>query len=273
MNPLLNRFLEQWVLPPGVILTGLLLAIAMLGLKKSTFILWRVRTARILLWITFGLSYVAMLPITANWVAETLEPPGRYPAMTQERLQQVNAQAIVVFGYGRARLAPEYDNQDTLLPGGLARARYAAHLYKQTHLPILVAGGRPYGEERSEAEIMRDVLVNEFNTPVQWLDETSRDTRENAANATAILQAVNIKRILLVIHNRDVSRALLSFQQAAGETIQVIPAPILFRPKMAYPFSWEATDLIQWIPNADALSLLSVGLHEWLGKIWYQLRH
>lgn len=272
MIALLTRFLEQLFLPPGVILTGLLLTLFGLGYRPGSLSPRRLRITRIILSCLFCITYIITIPKTAHLVADLLAPDNPIPAMTTQRLQEANAQAIVIFGYGRATKAPEYGNQDTLSAGGLARVRYGAWLHRHTHLPILVAGGRPYGEKISEARLMTDVLENEFNTPVQWLDEASNNTWENAANAAAILKAAKIERILLVVHYRDVTRALWSFQKVTDK-IQVTLAPILFRQTASTPFSWTPAELLQWIPNADAMGILAVELHELIGKIWYQLLH
>ncbi|MBF0189721.1 MAG: YdcF family protein [Magnetococcales bacterium] len=272
MTPLLNRFLEQLLLPPGVILTGMTLAWLLLVLPASAPLATRIRRGRTMLGGVLILSWLATLPVVAHGVADRLHPPARETALTTEKIHKTDAQAIVLFGYGRASQAPEYDGEDTLSPGGLARVRYAARLHRLTGLPLLVAGGRPYGETRSEAAIMREVLETEFQVPVAWMEEKSRDTWENAAFSATMLQQAGITRVLLVVHNRDVPRALLAFRKSAGERLQVTPAPILFRTAPPVRRSWDPLELIRWIPNADALSLLAVELHEWLGQLWYQWR-
>ncbi|MBF0271286.1 MAG: YdcF family protein [Magnetococcales bacterium] len=272
MTPLLNRFLEQLLLPPGALLSGMALVWLLLTLPGSTPAATRIRRGRTLLGVVLTLSWLATLPVVANTVADRLHPQARDTALSAEKIRQTDAQAIVLFGYGRASQAPEYDGEDTLSPGGLARVRYAARLHRLTGLPLLVTGGRPYGETRSEAAIMRGVLEEEFRVPVAWMEEKSRDTWENAAFSTAILQQAHITRILLVVHNRDVPRALLAFQKSAGESLQVTPAPILFRTDTPFRLSWDPVALMRWIPNADALSLLAVELHEWLGQLWYRWR-
>ncbi|MBF0340686.1 MAG: YdcF family protein [Magnetococcales bacterium] len=272
MTPLLNRLIEQLLLPPGAMLTGLALALALLHLPRSSPIGARLFRLRFMLGLLLVAGYLCTIPLTAHLLAEARHPHGYRDALTIDQIRRSQAQAIVVFGCGRASKAPEYDQQDTLSPGGLVRVRYAARLHRLTGLPLLMAGGRPYNEERSEAAIMAEVLEQEFHIPVTWKDEASRDTRENALFATAILKQANINRILLVVHHRDMSRALLSFQQAAGNSIQVIPAPMAIRPEFKLSFSWDANDLLLWIPNAEALAMTAMELHEWLGGIWYRLR-
>ncbi|MBF0165955.1 MAG: YdcF family protein [Magnetococcales bacterium] len=271
MTPIINRFLEQLVLPPGAFLTGLCVVWWMLHRPAHLAAEIRMRRAGRAVVVLGVLAWLAMLPIVADRFAESRHPP-RETALTRAALAGSDAEAIVVFGCGRYPKAPEYDEEDTLTPSGLARARYAARLHRLTGLPLLLAGGRPYGESRSEAAIMGEVLEREFQVPVAWLDEKSRDTRENAIEAVAILKAHGITRILLVVHNRDMPRALEAIDRASGGMIRVTPAPILFRPGTASSFAWDAASLWPWIPNADALSLLGTEMHEWLGGIWYRLR-
>jgi uncharacterized SAM-binding protein YcdF (DUF218 family) len=119
--------------------------------------------------------------------------------------------------------APEFGG-DTLGRLTLERVRYGAFLARQTGLPVLVAGGAPEEGVRAEAELMREALQREFGVPVRWSEDQSRNTRENAANAAAILSAEAVRRVLLVTHGFDVRRARAEFE-AAG--LQALAAPTL----------------------------------------------
>ncbi|NGZ05429.1 MAG: YdcF family protein [Magnetococcales bacterium] len=271
MTPLLNRFIEQLLLPPGVILSGLFLLLMVLFFPKVAWPV-RIRRARIVTVLLLVGSWLLMLPVTAQWLSDWLHPSAHELALTDEQLRTTTAQAIVVFGSGRYPHAPEYRGQDTLSAGGLIRTRYAAYVYRRTGLPILVTGGRPYGETVSEAAIMRTVLEEEFLVPVTWMEEESRDTRENALFSASILKQAGIGHILLIVHNRDMPRALLAFRKAAGNTIRITPAPTLFHSRKPHPFSGDVADLWQLIPNPSAVMQISSDLHEWLGMFWYRLR-
>ncbi|MBF0295835.1 MAG: YdcF family protein [Magnetococcales bacterium] len=266
MNAIVYRFLEQIFLPPGVILTALLTLLFLVRHSATP------RAVRRLLLATFCLTWIVSLPVTSRLAADLITPQERFPPVTPERLRQADAQAIVIFGIGRAPRAPEYGDRDTLSASGLLRARYGAHLHRLTGLPILLAGGRPYDEEISEAQLMREVLEQEFSTPVRWLDEESRNTWENAVNAAAILRREGISRVVLVIHARDAERALWSMRQAAGQEMAILIAPIQMRPSQPENMPLAAK-LLGWVPNADAMSHLAVTLHEGLGLLWYRLMH
>jgi uncharacterized SAM-binding protein YcdF (DUF218 family) len=174
-----------------------------------------------------------------------------------------NAQAIVVLGGGRLGNAPEYDGRD--IPGSIAlhRLRYAAALHRQSTLPILVTGGQPDGSAASEAEIMARVLREDFAVPVQWLEQASDNTAENAQFSAMILRKAGVRRVLLVTDAMHMQRAKLAFEQAG---LDVLPAPTIFI--SADP--GNATDLI---PRSYWLQQSYYATHEWLGLLWYQLRH
>jgi uncharacterized SAM-binding protein YcdF (DUF218 family) len=132
------------------------------------------------------------------------------------------AQAIVIPGGGVRRNALEYGG-DTLGRLTLERVRYGARLAKQTGLPVLVTGGSVLGNTVPEAVLMKEALENEFGVSVRWVEERSRNTRENAAHSAEILRTAGFQSIVLVMHRFDVPRTAEMYA-AAG--LQVIPAPI-----------------------------------------------
>ncbi|MBF0159223.1 MAG: YdcF family protein, partial [Magnetococcales bacterium] len=165
------HLLQSILLPPGVVIIPLLLALWWLPRHR-----WRATTAIVVAGL---LLYLFSAPAVIQMMLRGLN---RYPPLTESRLEQRSADvgAIVVLGQGRYPSAPEFGGRDTVSSGGLARVRYAAWLHRRTNLPILVTGGRPAGEKSSEAALMRDVLQDEFNVSVRWLEEDSHTTWENA---------------------------------------------------------------------------------------------
>jgi uncharacterized SAM-binding protein YcdF (DUF218 family) len=77
-------------------------------------------------------------------------------------------------------------------------------------------------DSETEAALMRDALENEFGVKVRWVEDRSRNTRENATFSAALLDREGIKRVVLVLHSFDVPRARVEFAQAGIDTI---PAP------------------------------------------------
>ncbi len=135
--------------------------------------------------------------------------------------QAREAQAIVILGGGVRRNALEFGG-DTLGRLTLERVRYGARVARQTGLPVLVTGGSVLRDGEAEATLMRDALENEFGVKVRWIEDRSRNTRENATFSAALLDRESIKRVVLVLHSFDVPRARAEFARAGIDTI---PAP------------------------------------------------
>lgn len=201
------------------------------------------------------------LPATANWLIAGLEQ--QYPPQKDIWAQDALPEAIVVLGAGRNRNAPEYGGESTSLTG-IERLRYAALLHRKTGLPILLTGGQPLPNVRSEAELMHDVLVNEFNVPVRWLEKDSHTTWQNAELSNKILLTEGIQSAWLVTQAWHMPRSMLVFQNQ-GITYQA--ASVSFG--SVIPWS----DLyMKWVPQPTALTRSMIALHEWMGLLWYKLR-
>ena len=108
---------------------------------------------------------------------------------------------------------------------------------------------------------MQTVLERDFQVPVQWLEDRSHTTLENARLSHAILSAAGIRRIYLVTQAWHMPRAELAFERAGFE---VIPAPT------GYATRFRVT-VLDFVPDARALRDSSVFFHELLGIGWYRL--
>lgn len=246
---LLKNLLATLLLPPG---NGLLL----LGLAG----LFRRRRWALPLAGLAGLLLLAQsLPIVAFLLMSTLEERagpvlGTPPADA----------AIVVLGSGLNTDAPEY-GRDTASERTLVRLRYGAMLARRHGLPVLVTGGRPQQTELSEAEVMAEILENEFGVQPRWLEKESADTAENATLSALILKHAGINKVVLVTQAFHMPRARQLFERTG---LQVIAAPTGFNSGGEYQFS--PFDLL---PQASALRISYYALHEWLGMAWLQLRY
>jgi uncharacterized SAM-binding protein YcdF (DUF218 family) len=203
----LRKVLANFVLPPAGPLLCVMLGLLMIQRRR--------RGGVALAWLGVLALLALSLPIVAGWLAETV---GGGHALDLNK--PVSAQAIVVLGGGVRVNAADYGG-DTLGLLGLERTRYGAFLARRTGLPLLVTGGIVY-KGRPEAEVMRDVLEQEFKVPVRWVEARSRDTHQNAQFSAAMLKSAGVSRVLLVTHAFDVRRARQEFE-AAG--LKVMPAP------------------------------------------------
>jgi len=205
-----------------------------------------------------GLLLLAQsLPPVANGLMTTLEAQaGTVPT------DSGRAQAIVVLGSGLSVDAAEYGG-DTANDRSLIRLRYGALLARRWQLPVLVTGGTPLNAERSEADVMSDILEHEFGVPVRWRETQSKDTADNAAMSAQLLKAADIRRVVLVTQAFHMPRAQRLFE-AAG--LEVVPAPTDFKGRQTKPLS-----PFDWLPQARALHNSYYAMHEWLGIAWFDL--
>jgi len=181
--------------------------------------------------------------------------------------QALSPQAIVILGGGVRRGAidiPQYQNQD-VSKEAMERLRMGARLAKVTQLPILVTGGRPdrtHLQDRSEAEIMAQVLANELGVKVRWLESRSNTTQENASFSAKILQENHVKSIYLVSHDWHLPRVIQVFQK---EGFTVTPAPTGFQ-------YHEKMTPLDYLPSVQGFAQTRHYWHEIIGRIWYALQ-
>ena len=239
----LKKIIAALVLPPA---GPLLVSISGLLLRR-----WMPRIGSALAWTGALMLLVLSLPVVSQALGTLVCDAGPLDPR-RARL----AQAIVVLGGGLRHQAAEYGG-DTLNRLSLERVRYAAVLARRTKLPVLVTGGRLYGES-SEGEIMFNVLEREYNIPVRWVETSARNTHENAIFSAKMLRAEGLSNVLLVSHGVDSRRARREFG-AAG--IQVIPAPTVI--PSPDPSIETLGDLI---PSMNALQGSYLALYEMLGN-------
>ena len=68
---------------------------------------------------------------------------------------------------------------------------------------------------------MKSVLENEFHVPVEWSEDNSRNTRENAYNSSSVLRSNKITHIAWVTHAWYMPRGIREFEKAG---FKVTPA-------------------------------------------------
>ena len=249
MSWFLINFIAAFLLPPLSLLLPLALGIWLFYRRP--------KLARTLLAASFGLLWLCSTPYFAECALHLLE--ARTAPLSG---QHQSADAIVILGGGTYFHAPEYADQDTISEAALVRLRYAAKLQRATGKPILVTGGKPLGNSVSEAQQMRATLEQDFQVPVRWTEDASNNTFENARYSFQILQKAGIKKIYLVTHAWHMPRSAWVFRRAGFE---VIEAPTAFTTRYQ-------TDLLAFVPRADALRDSKIFVHELIGLLWYRLK-
>lgn len=226
----------------------------------AAWVCWRrfPRLARLMALVSLLSFYALSTPMVSVALMETLEQ--QYPALSLEGAKAPDA--IVILGGGRNPDAPEFGG-DTVSSPTLLRLRYGAYLYRYSQAPVLVSGGRVYGESKSEADLMAQTLAQDFNVPTQWREDRSRNTHENAKYTAELLLAEERKHIWLVTQAWHMPRSLAAYQ-AYG--LDVTPAPTAFTRRPS-----PDTALSNSIPRARHLAESAWAMHEWLGIAYYRI--
>jgi uncharacterized SAM-binding protein YcdF (DUF218 family) len=245
----ITNIIASFLLPPLSLLIMLALGIILIYRRS--------KLAKPLLLTAFCVLWVASTPYCAEGALHWLESQTT-PLPTQPK----NADAIVILGGGTYFRAPEYAGQDTVGEQTLLRLRYGAKLQRETGKPILVTGGTPLGNSVPEAQQMRTSLEQEFHVPVQWTEDASDNTMENARNSFQILQKAGIGKIYLVTNAWHMPRSAEAFRRAGFE---VVEAPTAFTTRYRI-------DLLAFLPRAESLRDSKIFIHEVIGLFWYRVK-
>jgi uncharacterized SAM-binding protein YcdF (DUF218 family) len=244
--------LKPLLLPPAV---NFLLALIGYLLRQR-----HPRLARILIITAFATLLLLSLPLTSGLLKQSLE---WHPPIPPSQLQNSKAEAIVLLTSGRSGHAPEF-GQETTDSFGLERSAYASFLQKQSGLPLLISGGILHGESTSLAAVTSATASSQFGAQVQWLEQKSHNTFENALYSHEILAKEGIRHILLVTHSSHMLRSRLAFEHA-GFIVTAAPT------RMDNSFA-EGFSLRMLLPGAFALYKSTQCLYEYMGIIWYWFR-
>lgn len=249
MSWFVTNLISAFLLPPLSLLLILLVGILLLSRHPTL--------GRTLCIGSLALLWIASTPYFAEGALHLLE--NQTHALTAD---SPKASAIIILGGGTYFHAPEYGNQDTISEATLLRLRYGAKLQREFNVPILVTGGKPLGNRISEADQMKLALEADFRVPVRWTEGASDNTFENARYSYQTLQKSGIRRIYLVTHAWHMPRSVVAFRAAGFE---VIEAPTTFTTRYQ-------TDLLAFIPRAEALRDSKIFAHEVIGLLWYQAK-
>lgn len=243
----LKPLLTNLVMPPAGPLLLILLGAWLTRSRRWAWVM--VGTGAVMLWV---LSCQATADGLNQWLLKS------YPPVSA--LQLRDSQAIVVLGGGVKLKAPEY-GEPILHNEAHMRLRYGIHLARQTRLPLVFSGGKgwaaPEQQTFSEADVAVRTLQLDAGMRFAWVDEQSRDTRENAELSYAQLAPKGITRIALVTNDWHMQRSVRHFEQAG---FVVHPAPMGY---VQPPLRWE-TD---YLPSGHGLTATRHVLREWLGQL------
>lgn len=248
---------------------------AALALPPVPFLLLALIGARLILprrglgWLLVIVS-VAGIWLTScsglsRWLQQLMLPPTA--ALSFDRVRELRTEvqsrrpiAIVVLGGGAEPFAPEY-GVSSLQYASLERLRYGLWLGRETGAPLAFSGGLGWSQNDAapEARIAAKIAAEEFGRPIRWIEDESRDTRQNAARTIALLKPAGIGRIVLVTHGWHMPRALRAFREAAGG-IEIEAAPIGLARRLESP-------LLEWLPSGRGFQQTRQVLREVFGKL------
>jgi len=266
MNSLLTLLgIESWkpllaalALPPVplilLVLVGARLILPRRGLGWSVILL-----------ASLGLWFSACSG-TAQFLSQVLlKPPA---ALSSDQIQGLKLAgqakqpiAILVLGGGQEALAPEYGISN-LNATSLERLRFGLWLGRETGLPVGFSGGLGWAQPDGapEAQTAARIAAQDFGRPLKWVEDQSKDTRENAARSVALLKQSGITQVVLVTNGWHMPRAIGQFEDAARGSMRIVPAPMGLATRVD-------TRALEWVPTERGFRNVRNVLHELLGML------
>lgn len=243
------NLLKYLLLPPAIQAIAVLFGLLLIWLGRRFL-------GGMLVFFAGASLWLLGLPVVSYSLQQSLE---HFPPVSIEALS--SADVIVVLGGGRAYDGSEYGWPDAPSEQTISRLAYSAFLQRESGLPMLLTGGRVYGEDYSEAELMQRLLKSGFDLSAEWIEGRSRNTYENAAFSAEMLREAGLSQVVLVSQAWHLNRAVPVFE---AQGLQVLPAPIQY----ATP---PPEGLVRWLPTAYYFRQSAQALHEKLGLLVYQL--
>ena len=250
MEYLLSKLLPLFVYPLGLAILLSLLGIVM--------VLRNHRSAAVLsILLGIAILWVSSTNVFSGFVMHSLEK--NYPPVAVDQLPIVDA-IVVLGGY------TDSVDGDVVIELGDAvdRLFHGMRLYRAGKAPrVMLAGGAARGHV-PEAQVMAG-LLSEFgiSRDVMLLEDKSRNTRQNGLNAVVIMQKEGISKILLVTSAYHMRRAQAVFEKLGIEVVAAATDYQVLEPDPS---------ILDWLPNAEALMMTTLGIKEYLGWWVYRVR-
>jgi uncharacterized SAM-binding protein YcdF (DUF218 family) len=243
--------IQVFLLPAGLVLVLSVLSVLFLRRRKKVAAVFGIAAAALL--------YLFSIEPVRDLILIPLE--NRYPPLSRDI--PLENERVVILGGGTIPRSPEYDGA-SLSPGAYKRTVYGGILARRHGLEVLTTGGTvlPGKIETPEATAAERLLV-ETGLPRKRISTETRstDTWENALYAR---EKTGGGKIVLVTSAYHMPRAIRSFQ---ANGFCVIPAPTDYRGnRHGYTF-------LSFLPDASVFEESSLGIHEYLGILYYRLRY
>lgn len=237
---------------------GLALLLASIALILGRFR----RVSRLALLLTIVLLWLASMPVTARLLALRWE--AAYPPVAVADLPRGEV-IVLLGGFVKQPLPPRVVPD---LKEGVDRLFEVADLFRAGNAPtILISGGNlPWHNIVAPEAHWIASFLGELGVPAEaiTIEDKSRNTRENAVFTAAILRDKGWHSVLLVTSADHMPRAIAAFRKVGIEAIAA-PADVQARTPV-----YE--DVLDVLPDADALVETSGVLKEMFGFVYYRLR-
>jgi uncharacterized SAM-binding protein YcdF (DUF218 family) len=235
---------------------AMVLLVAMLAL----FAFKRDRLAKSAGGLALAILWIAGLPILAIPLVGSLERS--FPILTVSEAR--HADAIVVLGGTVLGVQPPRREVQEVFG---SRVMSAGRLYRagKSKVIIVSSGVRyilPNGVERTDARDMRELLETE-NVPANaiWEEDQSRNTDENASYTVSLLNAKNIKSILLVTSAFHMRRSMAMFHKYGFTDVQAYPVEVRV--------THAPVTFFDLLPDPGSLGMTTIAIKEHIGSLFY----
>ncbi len=252
----LQKLVTQLAFPLSASLLLLVLGLLLLVFRRRVL-------AGSLLLVAVAWLYVWSTPAMSGWLRYRLE--SQYPAMALDAVPE--AQAIVVLGGAIGGAYPPVQ-PELNLTNQSDRVLHAARLYLAGKAPLIIVtgGNQPWtGEAENESQAIARFLM-QLGVPEEAIRTEGRSltTYENAVYTRELAAGEGIDRILLVTSALHMPRAAPVFRRLGFD---VVAAATDHEINPTNP-----PTLLDWVPDADALSHASRAIKEVLGYQVYDWR-
>lgn len=249
---LFEKIVPLFFFPPGIFLMLTLLMIIFMKHRKFLIVI-----NLILLLLLYATSSGFIVYKFLRSLENKTSP------LDEKKLQ--NGDVYVVLGGGLIENRRDTKYGATLANESLKRLIYAALLYRENPLPIIVTGGKSplkknnFSEGFIMAQYLYDLNVRREDILIESM---STNTIENAKYAGQLIEKFRFKKPILITSAYHMPRAIFAFKQ---QNIKVIPAPT------DYHTEDIRISFIQFIPTVDAMVNTCRLLHEYMGLIYYRI--
>ena len=219
--------------------------------------------------IGWHLSFSAMLMLfflstkpVSNLLVYSLEH--RYQLPSQETLSNLDAVIILAGGVRPSNIFAEGAEASGVT---YSRLVSGVTLFKKSHAKLLVMQGTSKSDLESDAVVMRG-LAEQLGVPRDriFVETKSRNTFEHAIELRRkfpVFPKIRLGVVTSAVHMR---RSEMAFKWKFPEDV-IVPIPVDCN------YSVLKYNIEDFVPSIEAFEASSAAFHEWVGIVWYLLKH